>query len=125
MKENEISFAVRGAAFKVYNALGPGLLESVYEVALTYELRQMGHEVKNQVTVPVVYGDMKMDVGFRLDMLVDESVVVEIKSVDTLLDVHHKQLLTYLRFTKKKLGLLINFNTENLKDNIIRIANNL
>jgi GxxExxY protein len=125
MRENEISFAVRGAAFKVYNALGPGLLESVYEVALTYELRQMGHEVKSQVAVPVVYGDMKMDVGFRLDLLVDESVVVEIKSVDTQLHVHHKQLLTYLRFTKKKLGLLINFNTENLKDNIIRIANNL
>jgi len=125
MKENEISFAVRGAAFKVYNALGPGLLESVYEVALTYELRQMGHEVKNQVAVPVVYGDMKMDVGFRLDLLVDGLVVVEIKSVDTLLDVHHKQLMTYLRFTKKKLGLLINFNTENMKDNIIRIANNL
>ncbi len=125
MKENDISFAVRGAAFKVYNALGPGLLESVYEVALTYELRQMGHQVKNQVAVPVVYGEMKMDVGFRLDLLVDDLVVVEIKSSDALLDVHHKQLLTYLRFTKKKLGLLINFNTENLKDNIIRIANNL
>ena len=120
-----MSFAVRGAAFKVYNALGPGLLESVYEVALTYELRQMGHEVKNQVAVPVVYGDMKMDVGFRLDLLVDGLVVVEIKSVDALLDVHQKQLLTYLRFTKKKLGLLINFNAQNLKDNIIRIANSL
>ncbi len=125
MKENEISFAVRGAAFKVYNALGPGLLESVYEVALTYELRQTGHDVKNQVAVPVVYRDMKMDVGFRLDLLVDDLVVVEIKSVNALLEVHHKQLLTYLRFTQKKLGLLINFNSENLKDNIIRIANNL
>ncbi len=125
MRENEISFAVRGAAFKVYNALGPGLLESVYEVALTYELRKMGHEVKNQVAVPMVYADLKLDVGFRLDLLVDELVIVELKSVEALLEVHHKQLLTYLRLTNKKLGLLINFNAQNLKDNIIRIVNNL
>jgi GxxExxY protein len=125
MKENEISFAVRGAAFKVYNALGPGLLESVYEVALTYELRKMGHEVKNQVAVPMVYAELKLDVGFRLDLLVDELVIVELKSVEALLEVHHKQLLTYLRLTNKKLGLLINFNAQNLKDNIIRIVNNL
>jgi GxxExxY protein len=125
MKENDISFAVRGAAFKVFNALGPGLLESVYEVALTYELRKMGHEVKNQVAVPMVYADLKLDVGFRLDLLVDELVIVELKSVEALLEVHHKQLLTYLRLTNKKLGLLISFNAQNLKDNIIRIVNNL
>ncbi len=109
----------------MYNALGPGLLESVYEVALTYELRKMGHEVKNQVAVPMVYAELKLDVGFRLDLLVDELVIVELKSVEALLEVHHKQLLTYLRLTNKKLGLLINFNAQNLKDNIIRIVNNL
>lgn len=109
----------------MYNALGPGLLESVYEVALAYELKQMGHEVRSQIAVPMVYADIKMDVGFRLDLLIDNLVIVEIKSVDVLLDVHHKQLMTYLRLTNKKLGLLINFNSMNLKDNIIRIVNNL
>ncbi len=125
MKENDITYDIRGAAFKVYNALGPGLLESVYETALIYELKQMGHEIRNQVAVPMIYADLKMDVGFRLDLLVDDLVIVEIKSVDTLLDVHHKQLLTYLRLANKKLGLLINFNTNSLKDSIVRIANNL
>ncbi len=87
MKENDITYDVRGAAFKVYNALGPGLLESVYETALSYELQQMGHEVKSQVAMPMIYADLKMDVGFRLDLLVDNLVIVEIKSVETLLDV--------------------------------------
>jgi len=125
MTENEISYAIRGAAFKVYNNLGPGLLESVYETALSYELRQVGLEVKNQVGVPMIYADIKMDVGFRIDILVNNLVIIEIKSVESLTDVHHKQLLTYLKLTNKKLGLLINFNVSSMKDSIVRIVNRL
>lgn len=124
-KENDISYDVRGAAFKVHSELGPGLLESVYETALSYELKQKGYDVKNQVGVPMVYADIRMDVGFRLDLLVNDSVIVEIKSVEGLTDVHHKQLLTYLKLSDKKLGLLINFNSSSLKDSIVRIVNNL
>lgn len=123
--ENEISFEIRGAAFKVHTELGPGLLESVYETALTYELSKKGYSVKTQVAVPIKYAEIKMEVGFRLDILVNDLVIIEVKSVETLADVHHKQLLTYLKLTNKKLGLLINFNSYPLKDNIIRIVNNL
>jgi GxxExxY protein len=125
MKENDLSYAIRGAAFKVHSALGPGLLESVYETALTYELRKEGFDVKNQLAIPMVYEEIKMDVGFRLDILVNDLVIVEVKSIETLMDVHHKQLLTYLKLADKKLGLLINFNSSSLKDSITRIANNL
>ena len=125
MKENEISYKVRGASFKVYNELGPGLLESVYETALSYELKKMVCSVKNQIGIPMKYFDIQFDIGFRMDILVNNLVIVEIKSVDKLNDVHHKQLLTYLRLTDKKLGLLINFNTNSLTTNIIRIVNNL
>ena len=122
--ENDISYDVRGAAFKVHTELGPGLLESVYETAISYELKQKGYDVKNQVGVPMVYADIQMGVGFRLDILVNNLVIVEIKSVDALSDIHHKQLLTYLKLSNKKLGLLINFNSS-LKDSIVRIVNNL
>lgn len=125
MHENDISYAIRGAAFKVHTALGPGLLESVYETALAYELREGGFEVKTQVGVPVVYRDIEMDQGFRIDLLVSDKVVVEIKSVEALADVHFKQLLTYLKLSNKKLGLLINFNVSSLRDSIRRIVNNL
>ena len=125
MTENELSYQIRGAAFKVHSELGPGLLESVYEMALIYELKQLGLEVKNQVGVPMIYANIKFDAGFRLDILVNDKVILEIKSVDELSDIHHKQLLTYLKLTGKKLGLLINFNTVSLKDSIVRIANNL
>jgi len=125
MTENDISYAIRGAAFKVHTALGPGLLESVYETALCYELRNQGYEIKNQLGVPMVYAEIKMDIGFRLDILVNDLVIIEVKSVETLLDVHRKQLLTYLKLSDKKLGLLINFNSSTLKDNIVRIVNNL
>lgn len=125
MKENDISWDIRGAAFKVHTTLGPGLLESVYETALSYELRQKGYDVKNQQGIPLIYSDIKMDIGFRLDIIVNDLVIVEVKSVDKLADVHHKQLLTYLKLTNKKLGLLINFNEFSLKDSIIRIVNNL
>lgn len=121
---NDISFDVRGAAFEAYNELGPGLFESVYETVMQYLLMEKGCTVKSQVSVPVIFRDIKMDIGFRLDLLVDDAVIVEIKSVESLHDVHHKQLLTYLKLTNKKLGLLINFNTSNLSSQIIRIVNN-
>ncbi|MDZ7756213.1 GxxExxY protein [Rhodohalobacter sp.] len=125
MHENDISYAIRGAAFKVHTKLGPGLLESVYETALTYELRKEGFTVLTQLGVPVVYEEVEMEQGFRMDLLVNHKVIVEIKSVEALAEVHHKQLLTYLKLSNKKLGLLINFNVPSLKESIIRIVNNL
>lgn len=123
--ENDISYDIRGAAFKVHTALGPGLLESVYETSLAYELSEMGYDVQTQKGVPMVYKEIRFETGYQLDLLINNLVIVEIKSVDTLLDVHHKQLLTYLKLSDKKLGLLINFNSSSLKDSIIRIVNNL
>ena len=123
MKENDISFDIRGAAFRVYNLLGPGLLESIYEHALAYELVKMGHQIRTQVGIPVKYGDEPLELGFRLDIIVDELVIIEVKSVDQLMDIHHKQLLSYLRLTRKKLGLLINFNSNDMTKSIIRIIN--
>lgn len=125
MHENDISFEIRKAAYKVHTALGPGLLESVYEVALAYELRQVGLRVRAQVPLPMMYADQRMDVGFRLDLLVEEKVIVEIKSVDSILDVHYKQLLTYLKLSNLKLGLLINFNVVTLKEHMHRLVNGL
>ena len=123
--ENDISYDIRGAAFKVHSALGPGLLESVYETSLAYELKEMGYEVQSQKGVPMMYKEIKFETGYRLDLLVNNLIIVEIKSVDTLADIHHKQLLTYLKLAGKKLGLLINFNSSSLKDSIVRIVNNL
>lgn len=125
MHENDISYAIRGAAFKVHSELGPGLLESVYETAMEYELRKEGFQVLTQVGVPVIYKNEKLNQGFRIDLLVNQKVIVEIKSVELLTDVHHKQLLTYLRLSNKKLGLLINFNVTSLKQSITRIVNEL
>jgi GxxExxY protein len=125
ISENELSYLIRGAAFQVHTKLGPGLLESVYERALMHELNKSGLNVQNQKGIPMVYEDLNFDVGFRLDLLVDDKVIIEIKSVEALMDVHHKQLLTYLKLTGKKLGLLINFNTSDLRKSIIRIVNNL
>lgn len=105
--------------------LGPGLLESVYETALTYELREAGLIVKTQVPLPMVYKGVAMEVGFRLDLLVEGKVVVEIKSIDTILEVHHMQLLTYLKLSGHKLGLLINFNVPRVKEGIVRKVNGL
>ena len=125
MNENDLSYLIRGAAFRVHTVLGPGLLESIYEVALSHELKKIDLEVKNQVGIPFIYDEIKFDIGFRLDIVVNDKVIVEIKSVETLKDVHHKQLLTYLKLTNKKLGLLINFNISSLKNGIVRIVNNL
>ena len=121
IKENEISFDIRGAIFKVYHNLGPGLLESVYERALCYELKKIGRKVKTQEGVPVIYDDVDLDLGFRLDLLVDDLVIVEIKSVDKLLGVHYKQVTTYLKLSRLKLGILVNFNTDDIEGSIKRI----
>jgi GxxExxY protein len=125
MTENEISYIIRGAIFKVYNALGPGLLESVYEAVLMFELRKAGVEVKSQVALPVIYESEKLDIGFRIDILVNDLVIIEIKSVEQIGDVHHKQVLTYLKLSDKKLGILVNFNTDNITNSIYRKVNKL
>lgn len=125
MHENAISFDVRKSAFKVHTALGPGLLESVYETALAFEVRALGYDVKTQVPLPMHYAGQRMDIGFRLDLLVNNQVIVEVKSIDSLLDVHKKQLLTYLKLSGCKLGLLINFNVAHVKEGIVRIVNGL
>lgn len=123
MHENEITFLIRGAIFKVYNTLGPGLLESSYEAALGYELVKSGLMVEHQVGLPMIYEDLRLDVGYRLDLLVEKKVIVEIKSVELLQNVHHLQIMTYLRLARLKVGLLVNFNTDDLPKNIIRKIN--
>ncbi len=125
MTENDISFKIRGAIFKVYRNLGPGLLESVYEAVLAYELKQLGLQVKTQVPLPVLDENIHLDIGFRVDILVNDSVIIEIKSIEALHEVHHKQVLTYLRLSDRKLGLLVNFNTDNISRCIIRKVNGL
>jgi len=123
MHENEITYQIRGAIFKVYNALGPGLLESSYEAALAYELINLGLNVRQQVGLPMVYEKLKMDVGYRIDLLVENKVIVEVKSVENLAEVHFKQLITYLRLSNLKVGLLVNFNSENISNSIHRKVN--
>jgi GxxExxY protein len=125
MDLNDLTYKIRGAIFKVHQTLGPGLLESVYEAALIYELMQMGLRVSSQVGIPVNYNGVLLELGFRMDILVEDSVVIEIKSVETLHDVHKKQLLTYLKLSGKKIGILVNFNVSSLKDkeSLIRIIN--
>lgn len=118
METNEITYQIRGAAFRVHAALGPGLLESVYEAALKYELEKAGLKVQSQVGIPMIYEELKFDLGFRLDLLVEEQVIVEIKSVEMLHEVHFKQVLTYLRLSNRSLGLLINFNAKSLEDKV-------
>ena len=125
MTHNEIARVIVDAALEVHRTLGPGLLETVYEKALAYELTQRGLRVQIEVPLPVQYKGAEMDLGYRIDLLVEGLVVVELKSVDELAPVHHKQLLTYLRLADKRLGLLINFNVFLLKDGIKRIVNNL
>ena len=126
MDLNRISSEIISAAVAVHRELGPGLLESVYQSCMIVELHQRGFAFDSEVAFPVLYrGIMVNDEGFRLDLLVENSVIVELKSIEKVLPVHHKQLLTYLRLTKKPLGLLINFNATKLVDGITRIANNL
>ncbi len=125
MTENQISGIVIGKAIEVHKALGPGLLESAYQECLFYELINEGLYIEKEKPMPIVYKDIKLDHGYRLDLLVENKVVVEIKTVDTLLDVHTAQILTYLKPGDFKLGLLINFNVFLLKDGIKRYVNKL
>jgi GxxExxY protein len=125
MTENEIATAVVDAAFKIHTTLGPGLFESVYEAALEYELQKRGLRVEHQIGLPVHYEEVRLELGFRVDLIVDGKVIVEIKSVEVLAPVHKKQLLTYLRLTDMRLGLLINFNVELIKHGIQRVVNKL
>lgn len=125
MNENEISYKIIGAAMELHKTLGPGLLESVYESALAYDLRELGFKVKTQVPMPLIYKEVKQDIGYRIDVLINDKVIIEIKSIENLAPVHFAQTLTYLKLSDKKLALLINFNTKILKDGIHRIVNNL
>ncbi|MGH9971674.1 MAG: GxxExxY protein [Pyrinomonadaceae bacterium] len=125
MNENEIAKIIVDAAFTVHTKLGPGLLESVYEAILTYELRKRGLRVLYQRPLPVVYEEVRMNIGFRPDLIVEGKVIVEIKSLEVIAPVHKKQLLTYLRLADKRLGLLINFGSALIKDGIRRVVNRL
>ena len=125
MTENEISKIIVNCAFNIHSSLGPGLLESVYEELLAFELTDYGLLVERQKPIPVLYKNTKMEIGFRADLIVEHKVIIEIKSIEAIAPVHQKQLLTYLRITGNKLGLLINFNSALIKDGIQRIVNNL
>ena len=124
MTESELTYKIRGAIYNVYKALGPGLLESVYEAALCYELRKQGMRAENQVKLDVIYDGLVLPVDFRLDILVEDTVILELKSVEEIKPIHHKQLLTYLRIANKHIGLLVNFNTDDIvKSGICRKIN--
>ena len=123
--ENEISQLIIGCAIKVHTALGPGLLESAYEECLYYELIKEGLKVEKQKALPLIYEEIKLEVGYRLDLLVEDKVIIEIKACEGLNDVHLAQVLTYLKLSNVKLGLLINFNVTRVKDGIKRVVNNL
>ena len=125
MTENEISYIAIGIALDLHKTLGPGLLESAYENALAYDLRLTGLKVIQQVPMPFIYKKVKQDIGYRLDLLVDEKVIIEVKSIETLASVHFAQTLTYLKLSGLKLALLINFNCKYLNQNIHRIVNKL
>jgi GxxExxY protein len=122
MEINQITHEILDSAYKVHTALGPGLLESAYRICLAYELRKKGLKVDEEKPVPVIYEEVKLDCGYRMDLLVEDAIVVELKTVDAFTDVHFAQILTYLRFANKKVGLLINFNTKSLKNGIKRFV---
>lgn len=123
MGENELATEVFNGALKVHKALGPGLLENAYEACLFYELNQQGLKVEKQVPMPLVYEQAKMDIGYRIDLLVERKFIVEVKAVEALNDVHMAQVLTYLRLSGCKLGFLMNFNVIKLKDGVKRVIN--
>ena len=125
MTENEIATQIVDAAFKIHTTLGPGLLETVYEVVLAHELQKRGLRVERQVPIPIAWEEIKFNEGFRADIIVEGKVIVELKSVETVAPVHKKQVLTHLRLTNLKLGLLINFGEELIKNGISRIVNGL
>ncbi|HOO14863.1 MAG: GxxExxY protein [Candidatus Marinimicrobia bacterium] len=125
MDENDISRIIVDCAYHIHRELGPGLLESVYEKVLMYELEKKGLNIDNQVAIPVRYHEISLELGFRADLIIENKIIIELKSVEEILPVHKKQLLTYLKLTGLKLGLLINFNSNLIKDGITRIVNNL
>jgi GxxExxY protein len=125
MNENSLSNKIIGSAIELHKKLGPGLLESAYENALAFDLKEIGLDVKQQIAMPFIYREIKLDIGYRLDLLIEDKVIVEIKSVESLAPVHFAQLLTYLKLSNLKLGLLINFNTKLLKDGVHRVVNGL
>lgn len=123
MTDNQLSYEIRGAIYEVYNTLGPGLLESVYEEALCYELQQRNLKVERQQEVPIRFKNTDLSTPLRLDIIVEDTVIIELKSVHELQDVHYKQLLTYLRLLDKHLGILVNFNTDDINSSIRRVIN--
>jgi len=125
MTENEISNRVIGIAIELHKSIGPGLLESAYENAFAHDLRIAGFDVKQQVPMPFIYKDVKLDVGYRIDLIIDNKLIVEVKSIEALAPVHFAQTLTYLKLSGLRLALLINFNSKLLKESIHRIVNNL
>lgn len=125
MHENDLSGIIIGCAMRVHTVLGPGLLESAYEECLYYELRKKGLNVGRQIPIPLVYEEVELDCVYRLDLIVENKVIIEIKSVESLKPIHSVQLLTYLKLTNCKLGLLLNFNVLHLKEGIKRVANKL
>ncbi len=125
MTENELSYKIIGTAIELHKNIGAGLLESAYEAALAYDLREQGLNIKQQVPMPFIYKEVKQDIGYRIDLLIENKVIVEIKSVESLAPVHFAQTLTYLKLSGLKLALLINFNTKTVKEGIHRIVNNL
>jgi len=125
MTENEIATQIVDAAFKIHTTLGPGLLESVYEAVMTEELSRRGLQVIRQQAIPVVYESVRLDIGFRADLIVESKVIVEIKSIEQIAPVHKKQVLTYLRLANIRLGLLINFNVNLIREGISRVVNGL
>lgn len=125
MTENEISQLIIGCAIKVHTTLGPGLLESAYEECLYYELVREGLKVEKQKSLPLIYKEIKLEIGYRLDLIIEDKVIVEIKACEGLNDIHLAQILTYLKLSNVKLGLLINFNVAKVKDGIKRVVNNL
>jgi GxxExxY protein len=125
MTENDIATKIIGISIELHKKLGPGLLESAYESALEFDLREAGLKVDRQVPMPFIYKEVNLEIGYKLDLLVENLVIIEIKSVEVLAPVHFAQLLTYLKLSDLKLGLLINFNTKLLKEGIHRVVNNL
>ncbi len=125
MNENSISYEIIGIAIELHKTIGPGLLESAYENALAFDLRNKGFKVDQQVAMPFVYKEVRLDVGYRVDLIVNDSVIIELKAIECLAPVHYAQTLTYLKLSGIKLGLLINFNSKILKGNIHRIVNRL
>ncbi len=123
MSENELSYKIRGAIFTVYNYLGPGLLESTYQAALEYELNELGLSVEKEVTLPLKYKNIQFDTGYRIDLIVEKKVLIELKSIEEISPVHHKQVITYLKLSGIKLGILVNFNTMEIAKSIFRKIN--